>query len=529
MKAPPPWRAEVAAGKTAPPVGQPAYGAKPGGDRPDATQHAPSTPAGARVGSDLGHPGRRGRRVGTLARLLGLHAVAVSVVLAVAVVAVVRDFTSHYQRATTRDLVEEVLEYSHEASARPGNENLAAFTRRYLATRPPATGHVILIALHGQPILGTTGATTLAGSPIVRRWLSAPTPTRRTTYVTVARIHYAILASPIKSGGHMVGVFVAGADLTNLKGEHNRILLLAGIEAALALLVALVSTFLLLRHLLRTVSTITDTANEISSGDLGRRINYAGSEDEVGRLALTFDHMIGRIADTLSAQRQLLSDVSHQLRTPLTVARGHLEVLERSGSEDRNEVAGTVSLVIDELHHAGILVDRLLLLGRALEPDFVDLQPLDLRAFMAELFDAAQVLADRRWSLGAVPDIGIHADEPKLRGALLNLLENAVNATQPTDIIDIDANWEGELVLTVADTGCGIPVQQQEAVFERFHRAQPADGRGSGLGLAIVKAVAQAHGGTVRLTSTHGHGTTISIVLPPSSVEQRPEPPSEQP
>jgi signal transduction histidine kinase len=528
VKAPPPWRAEVAAGKRAPPVGQPARGAKPLGVRSDAEQQAPPTRASARVGPDLGHParrGRRGRRLGTLARLLGLHAVAVSVVLAVAVVAVVRDFTSHYQRATTRDLVEEVLEYSHEASARPANENLAAFTRRYLATRPPATGHVILIALHGQPILGTTGAATLAGSPTVRRWLSAPTGTRRTAYVTVDSIHYLILVSPIKKAGQVSGAFVAGADLTNLQGEHNRILLLAGIEAALALLVALVSTFLLLRHLLRTVSTITDTAEEISCGDLDRRINYAGSEDEVGRLALTFDHMIVRIADTLGAQRQLLSDVSHQLRTPLTVARGHLEVLERSGSEDRSEAADTVSLVIDELHHAGILVDRLLLLGRALEPDFIELRPLDLRAFMAELFDAAQVLADRRWSLGALPDVVIHADEPKLRGALLNLLENAVNATHSEDAIHLAANWEGEIVLSVADTGCGIPVEQQEAVFERFHRAQPADGRGSGLGLAIVKAVAEAHGGAVRLTSTPGQGTTISIVLPPSSVEQRTEQP----
>ena len=449
--------------------------------------------------------------------------------MAVAVVAVVRDFTAHYQRATTRDLAEEVLEYSHEAGARPANENLAAFTRRYLATRLPVSGHLILVALPGQPILGTTGAATLAASPTGRRWLSAPIPARHAAYVTVAGTQYLILASPIKTAGHTAGLFVAAADLTNLQREHNRILLLAGIEAGLALLVALLSTFLLLRHLLRTISTITNTADEISGGDLDRRINYAGSEDEVGRLALTFDHMIARIAETLAAQRQLLSDVSHQLRTPLTVARGHLEVLARSHPEVDTETTDTVALVIDELHHAGILVDRLLLLGRALEPDFVDLAPVDLRAFMAELFDSAQVLADRRWSLGELPDIVIRADEPKLRGAMLNLLENAVNATQPTDAISLTARHGPEVVLSVADSGHGIPIEQHEAVFTRFHRAQPADGRGSGLGLAIVKAVAEAHGGTVRLTSTPGHGSTVSIVLPPSSVNPTSDQPREAP
>jgi len=467
--------------------------------------------------------------LGTLSRLLGLHALAVSAVLVVAVVVVVGAFTTQSRRASTRDLVEEVSEYSHEASVRPISENLAAFTRLYLATRLPFRGHVILIALRGQPILGTAGAATLAGSPTIRRWLSAPSTTRTTANVTVGRFQYLILVSPIQAGGRVAGVFVAAADMSGLQRQHDRILLLAGIEAGLALLVALLSTFLLLRHLLRTISTITDTAQEISSGDLDRRIKYTGSEDEVGRLARTFDHMIARIAYTLGAQRQLLTDVSHQLRTPLTVARGHLEVLERSRSDNLREVADTVSLVIDELHHAGILVDRLLLLGRALEPDFIDLQPLDLRAFMAELFDAAQVLADRQWSLGKVSDIVIQADGPKLRGALLNMLENAVNATQPTDAIHLAAEYDGsEVVVSVADSGRGIPPGQHDAVFERFHRAEPGDGRGSGLGLAIVKAVAEAHGGVARLTSTPGQRTTVSIVLPGSSVEQRSERPAQQ-
>ncbi len=449
----------------------------------------------------------------------------VGAVLVVVVMQVVRDFTAHYQRTVTRDLVEEILEYSHEAGARPASETLAAFTRTYLATRPPATGHVILVGLQGQPILGTTGADTLAHQAAIARLLAHPTRARSTTQITVGARNHLVLSSPIEQSGRVVGTFVAAADLSDLRRQHDQILLLSAIEAGFALLVALISTFLLLRHLLKTVGAVTDAAAEISRGDLDRRINYPGPRDEVGRLAGTFDEMIARISRTLDAQRQLLSDVSHQLRTPLTVARGHLEVLARGGWKDREEANDTILLVVDELHHAGLLVDRLLLLGRSLEPDFIDLQLVDVRTFMAELFDAAQVLADRDWSLGRLPDLLIQADGAKLRGALLNILDNAVKATKPGDLIHLGAQSDGELLFSVTDTGCGIPPEQHAAVFERFHRAQPAQDRGSGLGLAIVKAVAETHGGSVRLTSTLGEGTTVTIALPATSVMRQPDQP----
>jgi two-component system, OmpR family, sensor kinase len=301
---------------------------------------------------------------------------------------------------------------------------------------------------------------------------------------------------------------------------------LAEVQAAIALFATALSSFLLLRHLMRIVGRVTDTAEDIAAGDLQRRINYQGADDEVGRLATTFDTMTERLSAAMTSQSQLLSDVSHQLRTPLTVARGHLEVLLRADTTDHAEVTDTVSLVVDELHQATILVDRLTMLGRALEPDFLDLQPVDVRAFMADLFDAVTVLADRYWELGNLPDRVVTADATKLRGAMLNLIDNAVKATEPGDTIALSASLQPDsLLLTVSDTGRGIPLDIQDEVFDRFRRSRNPHQRGSGLGLAIVKAVAETHRGSCLLSSTPGGGCQVSILLPLDSVTTTEEQP----
>ncbi len=192
---------------------------------------------------------------------------------------------------------------------------------------------------------------------------------------------------------------------------------------------AVAGAYLLLRRLLRTVGRITTTASAIENGDLERRLGDQGTDDEVAQLAATFDSMLDRLDASMTVQRRLLSDVSHQLRTPLTVAKGHLEVLARQENPDLDDVHETIGVVVDELDHMSSLVERLLLLGRALEPDFLQVERLDLRTFLSDLFDSARVLADRHWVLTDVPDLVLEVDVAKLRGALLNLIDNAIRAT----------------------------------------------------------------------------------------------------
>jgi signal transduction histidine kinase len=233
--------------------------------------------------------------------------------------------------------------------------------------------------------------------------------------------------------------------------------------------------------------------------------------------------MLDRIETAMGSQRRLLSDVSHQLRTPLTVARGHLEVLQRTSLNDPLAVNETVDLVVDELDHMRALVERLLLLGRAMEPDFLAKQPIDLRSCLGDVYAAAQVLADRRWTLAPVPDVVVEADEPKLRGALLNLVDNAVKATVGGDDITLAAEIDaasGDLILSVDDSGPGIPEADRGSALVRFSRPGATDGRGAGLGLAIVRAVAEAHGGSTAISTSALGGCRVAVRLPSSSVRR---------
>jgi signal transduction histidine kinase len=334
---------------------------------------------------------------------------------------------------------------------------------------------------------------------------------------------FVVEASPITQGRRTLGVFVAAADLSQLRADQHSVVWLVFGEALVALLAAVAGTFLLLRRLLRSVGDITSTAQAIESGEVDQRIADPGTDDEVGQLASTFNSMLDRIDDSMTIQRQLLSDVSHQLRTPLTVARGHLEMLERLGTDDPAEVHQTIAMVIEELDHMRAMVERLLLLGRALEPDFLEVEPLDVRSFIADMFDAGRVLAARHWIVDEVPDLVLDVDVAKLRGAVLNLLDNAVHATGADDVIELSATvlCDGAVAIAVDDSGRGIPEQQRSASLSRFGRPGAADTEGSGLGLAIVAAVAEAHGGHVELGVSARGGCRAAIVLPPGRVVAR--------
>ncbi len=454
--------------------------------------------------------------------MLVVHGVLLVAVLGTVMIEVVHGFSSHYTHTVVTDLSEEGPEYARAAAQRPFGQTMEAFSRGYLETHVLAGGHLLVVGLRGQAILASAGAGALAARPAVTGWMSAPPLRSELRDVVVGTSRYLVLATPIRTTrGSTVGVLVAAASLAGLAAQRDQVLLLAAGEAVVAVAAGLLSSFLVMRRLLRTVGAVTEAAVAASVGDLGGRLGGAPGDDraggdEVWRLRAAFDQMRERIAAGLDAQRQLLSDVSHQLRTPLTVARGHLEVLARNPAPERAEMVETTARVIDELQGMSVLVDRLLLLGRSFAPDFVEAAPVALREFMGDLFAAARVLAERRWTLAAVPDAVVVVDAPKLRGALLNLVDNAVKATVTGDGIELGARCATEVVLWVTDTGSGIAAAAQGEVFGRFRRSGSSGQEGTGLGLAIVKAVTEAHGGRVGLHSVEGQGTTVEIVLPGS-------------
>lgn len=452
------------------------------------------------------------------------HAAVLAVVLGVVVAALVHQFSTSYETLAANNLANELRAYSAAVGRAGPAQSLLDITVRYLQSRSLPAGTVLVVALPPSHVIATPGAGPLRTDAQVTAWLRRPPATSLVRSTRVGTTDVEMLVAPIRSGHRTLGTLLATTDLSPLQAQRARVLNLSVAEATVALLAGVLSSYLLLRRLLRTVGRITTTAEQIGRGDLTRRLGDQGTDDEVGKLAMTFDAMLERIDRAMTAQRRLLSDVSHQLRTPLTVARGHLEVLERTGGlQDPHHAAETVMLVVDELDHMRALVERLLLLGRAMEPDFAVMEPVDLRALIADVFHAASVLAPRRWSMGTVPDVVVRADGPKLRGALLNLVDNAVKATGPGDAIAIVTTIDpvsDELTLAVADTGPGIAPAERVAVLGRFAGTGSAVDGGTGLGLAIAKAVAEAHGGRVEVGTSSLGGARVAIALPGDLVVQ---------
>jgi signal transduction histidine kinase len=229
-------------------------------------------------------------------------------------------------------------------------------------------------------------------------------------------------------------------------------------------------------------------------------------------LAVTEDHA-HRLESLLARQERFLHDASHELRTPVTIARGHLEVLPRaSGQGD-----GEIDVALDELGRMERLLDRLLLLARADGPDFIEPEDIKLDQFLEDVFMRWAEVAPRAWQLGRLAPGTLHADPEQLRAALDALLENAVKYSDVHDEIELSATARGSRVaIEVRDTGIGIPREAASRIFDRFSRADAARTRaqgGVGLGLAIVDAIAKAHGGRARVRRLD-RGSLFSLDLP---------------
>jgi two-component system OmpR family sensor kinase len=219
----------------------------------------------------------------------------------------------------------------------------------------------------------------------------------------------------------------------------------------------------------------------------------------------------------LEQQRRFVQDAAHELGTPITVALGHTQLIQRAVTDPG--IAEDARVVQDELLRLGRLAERMLLLASAGSPDFLHLAPVGVDALLVGAVDRWRH-TPRRWSLGIqeVEEVTVLGDRDRLALALDALVENAVAHTGADDRIEVSARLEGaQVVLTVADSGGGIAAAELGRIFDRFARVDAhrnRDAGGFGLGLAVVKAVAEGHRGSVRVRSTVGHGSVFEVLLP---------------
>jgi two-component system, OmpR family, sensor kinase len=318
------------------------------------------------------------------------------------------------------------------------------------------------------------------------------------------------LAGDPRSGVAVVAYF---ADQERDSAHHTARLMLG--VGALTILLAAAGAWVVAGRVLRPVRDVAETAQGITERDLSGRIPVDGRpDDELTDLAVSVNAMLDRLESGAAAQRRFLDDAGHELRTPITIVRGHLEVLDPT---DQIDVRDTVALVDDELDRMNRIVSDLLLLARAEQPQFVRPQPVDVEALTAAVFDTIRPLGDREWVLETSARMDAVLDPQRVTQALVALADNAVRYTAAGDRISLGSQLSGgELRFWVSDTGPGVPPEDQARVFERFARGAAGARRsdGAGLGLSIVQAIAQAHGGSAVLDSVPGRGTTVTVVLP---------------
>ena len=315
----------------------------------------------------------------------------------------------------------------------------------------------------------------------------------------------------------------------SLVGKHDALRRLRGAFVVLipvALLIAALGGYFLAGRSLAPVARITEAASRIEAENLSERIAVRNGDDELGRLASVLNALLQRLERSFQQQKQLLADTSHELRTPVTIIRSEAEVT-LSRERDADEYRHALEVIRSESSHLSDLIEGVLLLSRAdAQQGTVQMDRIELAQVIEESVQALQRVAQsRQIALTCAIDAPMptRGNAELLRRMLLNLLDNSMKFTDAGGCVRLDSQRQGSnYVVTVTDSGRGIPIEAQDRIFDRFFRADAVRGRdadrdsanGSGLGLPIARWIARAHGGDLRLVRSTPSGSIFEAVLP---------------
>ncbi|KAB8331771.1 HAMP domain-containing protein [Scytonema tolypothrichoides VB-61278] len=415
-------------------------------------------------------------------------------------------------------LIKEVKEFRrltqgrNPSTAQPFGDDVAAIFDVFLSRNIPHDDTFLITLLNGKFYKSNPQllpVTLQPNSAFVKQSEKLKQPKQGKKLTSTHTIYY--LAEPILKG-KTHGVFLVVYSDTLARQQVNQAVVVI-IQVTIAVLaIASVLAWIVAGRLLAPLGLLIETARSITESDLSQRIPVQGV-DQIAELTMTFNEMLDRLQTAFASQRNFINDASHELRTPITIIRGHLELL----GDDPQERRETVELVTDELDRMSRFVDDLLLLAKTEQPNFLNLQTVDISSLTEELYTKATALAQRDWRLENKGVGRIVADRQRLTQAIMNLAQNATQHTSDGDIIALGSKvLNGDAYFWVRDTGVGIAPTDLERIFERFARGSQSYRRseGAGLGLSIVRAIATAHGGRVELKSRLGEGSTFTIIIP---------------
>jgi signal transduction histidine kinase len=429
------------------------------------------------------------------------------------------------QRAVLRAQLDEQADLDHDqeldelrrlASGRnprtgePFGGDVASVFEVFLSRNVPNADEVYVTLIDGRPFRSSLAPVQLdEDRELVQRWAALTSGQRGSAQTEGGEVRW--LAAPLEADGEVLATFVVATFLDPQRQAIDDALRVEGLVALGVVAVALAVAWAVAGRLLRPVRDLTDNARALDERDLSARIPVTG-DDEIAELARTYNAMLDRLQTAFDTQRRFLDDAGHELRTPITIVGGHLELMG-DDPDDRRE---TLALVTDELDRMARLVDDLLTLAKVEQPQFVERRPTDLARLTEGLVERAALVGAQRWQLDASAHGWWLVDDQRLIQASLNLIRNVVDHTEPDTAAAIGSRVEGDrLEIWVRDEGPGIAVLDQDRLFERFARgAKGTRADGAGLGLAIVRAIAEGHGGTVSVQSEPGAGTRFTITVP---------------
>jgi signal transduction histidine kinase len=348
--------------------------------------------------------------------------------------------------------------------------------------------------------------------------LQSKQPTYREN--TINGIHLRVLSVPLKVGDHPVAVLQVATSLTVVDAARGNLMNILFASAIIAAALAALGSWLVLGRTLAPLRTVTETAQAINrADDLSRRIPYSGlANDEIGSLIESFNQTLERLENLFTSQQRFLADVSHELRTPLTVIKGNVDLMRRMKQLDEE----SLSSIDQEAGRLTRLVGGLLLLAQAESGKLsLNLKAVELDTLLLEVFHEMRVLASGKvqMKMTDIDQVQVNGDRDRLKQVLLNLVGNAIQYTPQGGEVFLSLAKIGEQArIVVRDTGPGIPAEDLPFIFERFYRAEKSRTRsktsGFGLGLSIAQWIVENHGGTIKVESKEGQGTTFAIWLP---------------
>lgn len=338
-----------------------------------------------------------------------------------------------------------------------------------------------------------------------------------------------IVTLPVLLGERIPLLVQAGTSLEGVEVALQRAGWILLVLTPSVFAVALLGGWLLVGRALRPVDNLTRTALEIQSSNLERRIRHAGPEDEIGRLAQAFDQMIARLDRSFQQVRQFSADASHELKTPLTAIRGEAEValMQDLTPDDYRRV---IRSVLESAERMSEVVESLLLLARADSGQhLIQREPVELGELVLRAVESLESLAEREQVallVDEVEDLTVEGDSLWLTQIVTNLLNNGLKYTPAGGRVSVSLRREGDqAVLSVRDTGVGIPAEHLPRIFDRFYRVDHGRVRaagGAGLGLSITRWAVEQHGGEIDVDSRAGEGSVFQVRLPlPAEVKSR--------